>query len=439
MIVEIPLQSIYLEDRQRREYGDLEGLAASIRKYGQFQNILVKQNGDGRYRLVAGGRRLAGLAAAGKTTAIAKLWEGEADELLLEELELEENVQRKELTWQERQDAIAKMHRIKQTQAKAEGREWTVDQSATLLGMAKRTIYNAIELSEAVKNDPEIAKADTAFGAMQRLTRSKDLRKRQDAVQVRELAETIGMAKPRKVKVVGGDALEVMSSLPPASMDYVITNPPYGVDIEKIFTSDKKIYGIDDEATISTFCAKLFKEAFRVLKDDRWFVTFYPTRRLEECREFLSDAGFVYQAVPSIWVKPNKYMSSVNDPYVQLGIRYESFFFARKGNAKYHVMPKNGNVFIFDTPKSDRIHPLQMPPELWSAIFELITIRGEVGVEPCSGSGSGGIAAIERDLEYTGIELDPEYVARSNTWIQETITGSTSSPIEIDNDAEVVF
>lgn len=439
MIIEIPLTSVYLEDRQRREYGDLTELGKSITKYGQFQNILVAPEAEGKYRLIAGGRRLAGLAAAGKTTAIAKIWEGPTDALLLEELELEENVQRKELTWQERQDAIAKMHRIKQAQAKKEGKEWTVDQSATLLGMAKRTIYNAIELSEAAKTDPEIGKADTAFGAMQRLTRSKDLRKRQEAVQVRALAEEIGMASKRNIRVVQGDALERMSEIDDGSLDYVITNPPYGVDIEKIFTSDKKIYGVDDEATISAFCAKLFKEAYRVLKDDRWFVTFYPTRRLEECRSFLSDAGFVYQAVPSIWVKPNKYMSSVNDPYVQLGIRYESFFFARKGNAKYHVMPKNGNVFIFDTPKSDRIHPLQMPPELWSAIFELITIRGEVGIEPCSGSGSGGIAAIERDLEYTGIELDPEYVARSNTWIQETITGSTSSPIEIDNDAEVVF
>jgi len=439
MIEEIQLTDIFLEERQRKEYGDLSALGASITKYGQLQNLLVSAPVDGKYRLIAGGRRLAGLAAAGKTKAFVKFYEGPVDDLLLQELELEENVQRKDLSWQEKQEAITRMHRIKEAQAKAEGKEWTVDQSASFLGIARRSIYNAIELAAALQTDPEINKADTAFGAMQRLNRSKDLRKRQDAVQVRSLAEALGTAKPISVKVIQGDALERMKELGDGTQDFCVTNPPYGVDIEAIFTSDKKIYGTDDEATIAPLCAATFKEAYRVLKDDRWFVTFYPTRRLEECRSFLSDAGFIFQAVPAIWVKPNKYMSSVNDPYVQLGIRYESFFFARKGKAKFHVMPKNGNVFIYDTPGSNRIHPLQMPPELWNEILELITIGGEVGIEPFAGSGSAGIASVGRNLQYTGFELDSEYVARANTWIQETITGVSTKPIEIENDAEVVF
>ena len=438
MLLEIPLNQISLEDRQRKDYGDLTGLAESIKKYGQIQNLLVRPEINGRYQLIAGGRRLAGVAAAGKSTAMVKVWEGVIDDLLMQELELEENVQRKDLSWQEKQEAIAKMHTIKTKQAAAEGVTWTADDSAKLLGMAKRSVYNAIELDKAVKENPEIAKAETAFGAMQRLTRAKDLTKRQEAVAVRVMAEDLNMVKRISVQVVQGDALVRMKEVPDASQDFVVTNPPYGVNIEDLFTADKKIYE-DDEVTISTLCRAVFQEAYRVLKDDRWFVTFYPTRRLEECRQFLTEAGFTFQAVPSIWVKPNKYMSSVNDPYVQLGIRYESFFFARKGKAKLHQLPKSGNVFIYDTPKADRIHPLQMPPELWDEIYNLITIRGETGVEPFAGSGSGGIAAIGRNLQYTGFELDPEYVARANTWIQEVARGGTGDTvIEIVND-EVPF
>jgi ParB/RepB/Spo0J family partition protein len=429
MLIEIPISSIVLEERQRRDYGDLSKLAESIKKNGQMQNLLVHRRENGTFRLIAGGRRLAGLIAAGKTLAIAKVQsEGEEDELLMQELELEENVNRKNLEWIEEQKAIAKMHEIRQARAKKEGKEWTVDNTANLVGMAKRSIYNAIELTKAVQEHPDVASADTAFGAMQRLNRIKDLKKRQDDVAVRALAVETGQAKPITAQVFQGDAVDLMKQVPDESQDYVITNPPFGVDIEEIFTADKTIYA-DDEDMVRELCRKTFIEAYRVLKPDRWFVTFYPTLRLEECRTFLAEAGFKFQRVPAIWVKPNKYMSSVNDPYVQLGIRYESFFFARKGNAKFHQLPKNGNVFVFDTPGVNRIHPLQMPPELWDEIFGLISIGGEVGVEPFAGSGSGGVAAIKRQLQYKGFELNPEFVARANTWLSEVANGNSEAPI----------
>lgn len=441
MLTEIPLSSIVLEERQRKDYGDLTKLAESIKKYGQMQNLLVLPRSDGSHRLIAGGRRLAGLAAAGKTSATVKFFEGPEDELLMQELELEENVQRKNLDWIEEQKAIAKMHEIRKARAAQEGKDWKADDTANLLGMARRSIYNAIELTKAVDEHEDVAKADTAFGAMQRLNRIKDLKKRQDDIAVRALAEQHGLAPTIRQKIIQGDALELMKQVPDSSMDFVISNPPYGVDIEDLFTADKTIYE-DDEETIVKLCRGVVKEAYRVLKDDRWFVWFYPTRRLEEGRQMLADAGFKFQAVPSIWVKPNKYVSSVNDAYVQLGIRYESFFFARKGNAKLHKLPKMGNVFIYDTPDSKRIHPLQMPVDFWDEILSCIAIGGERGCEPFAGSGSGGVASFKRQLEYTGFELSPEFTARGNTWIQEVARGGEGSGNQatlIDNDEDVPF
>jgi ParB/RepB/Spo0J family partition protein len=439
-VIEVPLNRILVKDRQREDYGDLTGLAASINRWGQLQNILVEPpNEEGNYALVAGGRRLAGIAAAGKNSALAKIYEGPLDDLALQELELEENIQRKDLSWQEKEKAVANIHRVKQRSAEKEGKTWSTQDTANLIGQSLRRVQNALELTKAVENNPDVAAADTAFGAMQRLTRQKDLKRRQEDVEVRRLAEKVGMKQKVDVQFVNLDAAEAMKDIGSETQDFVITNPPFGVDIEDVFTSDKKIYE-DNPDEISALCRKVFHEAYRILKPDRWFVAFYPTLKLDEARRFLAEAGFKFQKVPAVWVKPNKRVGNVGDGTQALVIGYEQFFFARKGDARFHEAPPTNNVFSFDTPDSSRMHPLQMPPELWEAILRLITLRGERGVEPFSGSGSGGIAAIRRDLHYLGIELDPEYVARARTWVAEEFEGKdhAAGSIEILNE-EIPF
>lgn len=439
-IIEVPLARIKVKDRQREDYGDLSGLATSINRWGQLQNILVEPaSEDGTYALVAGGRRLAGLAAAGKTVAIAKVYEGPIDDLALQELELEENVQRKDLTWAEKEAALAKIHEVKSKLAAREGKTWSTQDTANLIGVSLRKVQNALEITKAIEKDPEIAKADTAHGAMQRLTKAKDLKRRQTEVEIRQLAEQMGSKPVNMVKAICVDALAGMRGLADESQDYVISNFPFGVNIEDVFTSDKKIYE-DDPDEISELSRLVILEAYRVLKPDRWFVVFYPTLKLEECRKFLASAGFKFQKVPAVWVKPNKRVGNVGDGTQALVIGYEQFFFARKGDARFHEAAPANNVFTYDTPGADRIHSLQMPPELWEAIFRLITIRGETGVEPFSGSGSGGVAADRRDLNWLGFELDKEYVDRSNTWIAEARQGKITAggSIELVNE-EIPF
>lgn len=441
MILEVPLNKIRLKDRQRQDYGDLKGLAESISRFGQIQNLLVEnEDADGVYTLIAGGRRLAGLVSAGKTSAIIKVYEGPIDDLVLQELELEENIQRQNLSWAEKEQALAKIHEVKSKMSAKEGKTWSTQDTANLIGVSLRKVQNALELSKEMERDPEIAKADTAFGAMQRLTRQKDLKKREEAVYIRKLTETMGTKERLEVCCIQADLkITGLLMLEDETQDYVISNFPFGVNIEDVFTSDKKIYE-DDPDEISALSRKVILEAYRILKPDRWFVVFYPTLKLEECRRFLAEAGFKFQKVPAVWVKPNKRVGNVGDGTQALVIGYEQFFFARKGDARFHKTPPTNNVFSFDTPSSDRIHSLQMPPELWEAILRLITIRGERGVEPFSGSGSGGIAAIRRDLHYLGIELDQEYVNRANTWIAETFEGveHAAGSIEITNE-EIPF
>ncbi|MGH2499976.1 MAG: ParB/RepB/Spo0J family partition protein [Candidatus Limnocylindria bacterium] len=93
---EIPLERIAPNRQQPRNSFPPEGiaeLAASIRRHGVLQPIVVSRAGDG-YELVAGQRRVLAARAAGRTTIPAVVREDVSDRL---ELALVENLQRADL------------------------------------------------------------------------------------------------------------------------------------------------------------------------------------------------------------------------------------------------------------------------------------------------------------------------------------------------------
>jgi ParB family chromosome partitioning protein len=95
-INEIPLEKVRPNPRQPRTSfpaDELQQLAASIRRHGVLQPIVVSRNGEG-YELVAGHRRVLAARLAGKTAIPAVIRDDVTDRL---ELALIENVQRADL------------------------------------------------------------------------------------------------------------------------------------------------------------------------------------------------------------------------------------------------------------------------------------------------------------------------------------------------------
>jgi ParB/RepB/Spo0J family partition protein len=420
----IPISSIRTDPkaRQREDVagegtGSLENLAKSMQEYGQLEPIGL----DSQNNLVYGFRRLTAAIMLGWDTIKYERIEN-LDATRAQEIELEENIRRHDLSYQEESNAVTRIHEMKM----AKDPTWTADKTAEALDMSRRKVFNALELSKAFVAHPEIGKAETQAGAMMRLTAIKQLQQRKTDANVRKQAEDLGLKPKTKVEVVCADALIHLKGMAADSTDLAVSNPPYGVDIESLFIGDRTIYK-DDAETIVPLLFEVAKEVFRVLKEDRWFVFFYPTARLEEGKEILSEAGFKFQQIPAVWYKPNKYLSSLSNPYQNFSSQYETFFWARKGAPRFNKL-RLGNVFVYDTPdRDDRIHPLQMPPNLWKEIIEIGSVEGEHVLEPFAGSGSCGVACVEAARNYLGIELSPEYAERANMWISETVAGTASS------------
>lgn len=93
---QISIASIIVENRFRKDMGDLDALAASIAELGQLQPIIINKD----RRLIAGGRRLAAMKQLGRELIAASVFD--LDDLDAMKVERDENDQRKEPTISEK-------------------------------------------------------------------------------------------------------------------------------------------------------------------------------------------------------------------------------------------------------------------------------------------------------------------------------------------------
>ncbi len=67
-------------------------------------------------------------------------------------------------------------------------------------------------------------------------------------------------------------------------------------------------------------------------------------------------------------------------------------------------------------------HPTVKPVALMRYLIKLVTPEGGSVLDPFTGSGSTGMAAVEASMSFTGCELDPNYVAIANKRIEAWYT-----------------
>ena len=129
------------------------------------------------------------------------------------------------------------------------------------------------------------------------------------------------------------------------------------------------------------------------------------------------------------------------------------------GNCEYAVLfyreklPKfnNNGKMIFncidwtkDT-KTPKIHPTQKPVELLKKLIEIFTDKGDVVIDPCAGSGSTLLAAIELERNAYGFEIKKDFHAEASKLINTALTIKREvaeigySPTEIKKQGATLF
>jgi len=71
--------------------------------------------------------------------------------------------------------------------------------------------------------------------------------------------------------------------------------------------------------------------------------------------------------------------------------------------------------------ETEKLHPTQKPVELLKKIIEIFTDEGDVVIDPCAGSGSSLIAALELNRKTYGFEIKKKFHHDATNWINETL------------------
>jgi ParB family chromosome partitioning protein len=106
--VQVPLDDIIVKKRIRKDMGDIASLAASMKRFGQMNPIVL----NNRNQLIAGGRRLEAARYLGWRTINAVVMDIN-DHLSKLEYEVEENLQRRDFTPDEIALASKKLNKLR--------------------------------------------------------------------------------------------------------------------------------------------------------------------------------------------------------------------------------------------------------------------------------------------------------------------------------------
>lgn len=210
-----------------------------------------------------------------------------------------------------------------------------------------------------------------------------------------------------------GNCLELIASLPDESVDCIITDPPYGIDYQSAWRTDKEQWKpkiANDEQPYTEW----IKPCFQKLKDGGRLICFYRWDVQDEFLHEIQAAGFNVKS-QIVW---DKVIHGMGDLKGEFAPQHELMIYATKGRYQFKgTRPKT--IYRTMRVKAEQlVHPNEKPVNLLRAIVRDITEPNELIVDFFSGSGSTLIAANQENRKYLGSELDSRYVEIANERIK---------------------
>jgi site-specific DNA-methyltransferase (adenine-specific) len=196
--------------------------------------------------------------------------------------------------------------------------------------------------------------------------------------------------------IIHADCLHALPQLPTASVNFILTDPPYLANYK---SRDGRIVPNDNN---DAWLKPAFAEMYRVLAYNSFCVSFYGFPVADRFIAAYRAAGF---RIVGHLVFPKRYTSTIR----HLRYQHECAYLLAKG---YPKEPANTIGDVIDwTYSGNKLHPTQKPVSALLPLVETFSARQGVVLDPFSGSGSSLLAAKMLGRNYLGVELDPKYHA----------------------------
>lgn len=236
-----------------------------------------------------------------------------------------------------------------------------------------------------------------------------------------------------KIQLFHGDCLEVMKSLPDASVDMVLSDLPYGV--------------LDCAWDRPLPLPPLWNEFWRVLKPSgavvltavQPFTTFLISSQIDHFKycwiwRKTKSTGFVHarnmplRNYEDVCVFSRAGVKPINEPGSRMAyfpqnlaalptpkvipaeIRTNGGVGGRRKHRSYVRTMTNYPAQVLEFPSvANPIHPTEKPVSLLEFLIKTYTTDGEVVLDGCMGSGSAGVACVNTNRSFVGIEKNREF------------------------------
>ena len=198
-------------------------------------------------------------------------------------------------------------------------------------------------------------------------------------------------------KLYLGDCREILPNLP--KVDACITDPPYGIgswsstggnSLSAQEAADVNAWDVAPDAEVFSALRQISKE--QVFWGGNYFI-----EKLGNCR------------APLLWDKKNRGMHYADGEFA-----WTSF---RRGTLRIFDKALQGT----EVRQVGREHPTQKPVALLEYLIRTYTNESETVLDFTMGSGSTGVACVNTNRKFIGIELDEKYYHISKKRIEEAL------------------
>ena len=214
------------------------------------------------------------------------------------------------------------------------------------------------------------------------------------------------------IKLLQGDCMELMNNIPNESIDLVLTDIPYNV----VNREDNGLRKLDKEnADILTFDLINFLEQLYD-KAKSTIIIFCGKEQVSTIHSYFNDKqkkgkGTVRQL---IWEKSNP--SPMNGQHIYLSGVENAIWFKKRGGT-FNAHCKN-TVFKYPIGRS-KLHPTEKNHLLLQELILDNSNENDLILDPCMGSGSTGVVALQNNRNFLGIELNQNYFEIAKNRLEE--------------------
>ena len=227
-------------------------------------------------------------------------------------------------------------------------------------------------------------------------------------------------------ELLQGDCLELMKEIPDGSIDMILCDLPYGtteneydkiIPFEPLWEQYERI--IKEKGAIVLFSQQPFTALLinSNLKLFRYEWIWQKTK----CTGFMNAKKMPLKSHENILVFYKK-LPTYNPQGIITGVKIKTGR-SRKGNSRNYGKTGCGNpdyiqttsnypkdIICFSNPSNKgHLHPNQKPINILEYLVKTYTNEGDIVLDNCMGSGSTGVACINTDRNFIGIELDKQY------------------------------